>query len=177
MYSGTPANSTMLSTLRAISERVIPNIDPFRKMFSRPVSSGENPEPTSISADRRPRILISPEVGALILAKSFKRVLFPAPLFPMMPRDSPPATSKLTSRRAHISFGFLPRKENSGQPRDRVWLPFRMRYRFETWSSLMSNIAVLSRSNHVGHSGFCRFEISVGQCKARQRDCAGGDEH
>ena len=139
MYSGTPANSTMLSTLRAISARVIPSMDPLRKMFSRPVSSGWNPEPTSTRAERRPLMLISPEVGAVILDKSFSRVLLPAPLFPMMPTDSPSCTSKLTSRKAHVSF--LPEKERSGQPRERSRLPLGMKYRLETWSSLISNIA------------------------------------
>ena len=50
----TPENSTISSNLRTISLRRMPRIAPFRKMFSRPVSSGWKPVPTSSRLPTRP---------------------------------------------------------------------------------------------------------------------------
>src|SRR3954466_1862944 len=72
-------------------------------MFSRPVSSGWNPVPTSSRAATRPRVRDTPSVGAVILARILSTVLFPAPLAPTMPSDSPSASEKLTSRSDQIS--------------------------------------------------------------------------
>ena len=93
----------MSSNLRLISLRVIPRIAPFRKMFSRPVISGWKPAPTSIRAETRPRVLIRPDVGSMIDVSNFSIVLFPAPLWPMMPSASPCLTAKLTSFSAQKS--------------------------------------------------------------------------
>ena len=103
MNGPTPANATMRSSFDAISRRFMPRRDPLRKMFSRPVSSGWKPDPTSINAARRPLSVIVPDVGAVIRESSFSSVLLPAPLWPMMPSVSPRATSKLTSRTAQKS--------------------------------------------------------------------------
>jgi hypothetical protein len=54
MNCRTPANSTIRSSFAAISRRRIPRIAPLRKTFSRPVSSGWNPDPTSMSAATLP---------------------------------------------------------------------------------------------------------------------------
>ena len=62
---------------------------PFRKMFSRPVSSGWKPVPTSSSEPTRPRISARPVVGAVMRDRIFSSVLLPAPLRPMMPTTSP----------------------------------------------------------------------------------------
>ena len=40
MKSPTPENSTICESFAPISARRIPRIEPFRKTFSRPVSSG-----------------------------------------------------------------------------------------------------------------------------------------
>ena len=45
----------------------------------------------------RPLILISPDVGSVIRESSFKSVVLPAPLRPMMPITSPCFTSNDTS--------------------------------------------------------------------------------
>ena len=46
--------------LAAISRRRMPRIAPLRKTFSRPVSSGWKPEPTSIIAEIVPASVMSP---------------------------------------------------------------------------------------------------------------------
>ena len=75
----------MRSSLAAISRRRMPSTEPLRKMFSRPVNSGWKPDPTSISAARRPSSVIVPSVGAVMRESSLSNVLLPAPLWPMMP--------------------------------------------------------------------------------------------
>ena len=54
-----------------------------------PGELGVEPEPTSMSAESRPLIRISPSVGTVMLAISLRIVDFPAPLCPMMPSASP----------------------------------------------------------------------------------------
>ena len=51
-----PLNSTMSSNFALISRRFMPRIAPFRYVFSRPVSSGWKPVPTSRMLPTRPRI-------------------------------------------------------------------------------------------------------------------------
>ena len=72
-----------------ISRLVMPRIVPLRKIFSRPVRSGWKPADTSISAERRPLTTMRPLVGFMIRLSIFNAVLFPAPLWPMMPKASP----------------------------------------------------------------------------------------
>jgi len=73
-------------------------------MFSRPVSSGWKPVPTSKRLPRRPFIIARPLVGSVIRESNFKSVLFPAPFLPMIPTTSPCFTSKETSFRAQMKL-------------------------------------------------------------------------
>ena len=86
-----------------ISRRFMPRIAPFRKTFSRPVSSGWKPVPTSSRLLTRPRIVARPEVGVVIRVSTFSSVDLPAPFRPITPSTSPCATSKVMSFRAQIS--------------------------------------------------------------------------
>ena len=63
----------------------MPRIAPFRKTFSRPVSSGWKPVPTSSRLPTRPRISARPSVGVVIRVRILSSVDFPAPLRPMTP--------------------------------------------------------------------------------------------
>ena len=92
-----PAKSTIASKRSLISLRRIPSRVPFRYTFSRPVSSGWNPVPTSSRLPTRPPSSIRPVVGAVIRLMILSNVLLPAPLRPMIPTTSPQFTSKLTS--------------------------------------------------------------------------------
>src|SRR5207302_63753 len=87
-------------------------------MFSRPVSSGWNPVPTSSRLPTRPRTSARPSVGSVIRDRIFSSVLLPAPLWPMTPSTSPGATSTETSRRAQMvlstGFGGCERKRRTG---------------------------------------------------------------
>ncbi len=58
-----PANSTISSTLLAISRRPRPRMEALRKMFSRPESWGWKPAPSSSSAEMRPLLTTRPLVG------------------------------------------------------------------------------------------------------------------
>src|SRR3982750_1352498 len=124
-------------------------------MFSRPVSSGWNPEPTSTRAASRPRIVISPRGGVVIPDRSFRIVVLPAPLWPTTPSASPRFTSKLTSRRAHISaerWAKALRYQRRGS-----LLSERSLYLLPTRASCRSIITL----DHIGHGGFRRFEIEI----------------
>jgi hypothetical protein len=68
---------------------LIPRIRPYSQMFSRAVSSGCTPEPTSISAPTRPRTRTRPDVGREIREMILRAVVFPAPFGPMIANDSP----------------------------------------------------------------------------------------
>lgn len=59
--------------------------------------------PTSRRLPMRPLISTEPLVGRVIRERIFRRVLFPAPFRPMMPRTSPRLSSKETSFRAQNS--------------------------------------------------------------------------
>ncbi len=72
-------------------------------MFSRPVSWGWNPVPSSSSAEMRPFATIRPVVGRWMLAMSRSRVDLPDPLWPMMPCIDPSWMSKDTPFRAQNS--------------------------------------------------------------------------
>ena len=63
----------------------MPRIAAVSKMFSRPVSSGWKPVPTSSSEPTRPTVSPRPDVGGVMRARIFSSVLLPAPLRPMMP--------------------------------------------------------------------------------------------
>src|SRR6185436_10089695 len=103
MNLSSSAKLTIASNFLRISSRIMPRIAPFRKMFSRPVSSGWKPVPTSSRLDTRPSRSMCPRVGGVIRERIFSSVLFPAPLGPMMPTTSPTCTSKLTSCSAQNS--------------------------------------------------------------------------
>ena len=104
----TPEKSTISSNFASISPRFIPRIAPFMKMFSRPVSSGWNPVPTSSSDPVRPSITARPSDGSVIRVRIFSNVDFPAPLCPTMPTVSPGCTSNDTFRSAQKSRPMSP---------------------------------------------------------------------
>src|ERR1700722_1911742 len=165
MYWPTPENSIMLSSFLRISELRIPSIAPCKSMFSRPVSFGLNPEPTSTNAANRPRTVISPFVGVVMLERILRMVVLPASLCPTIPRASPCSTWKLMSLSAHIGADRLlkgAQYERFGESPD-----VRSLYCFDTRSSLMS----IMSSDDVGHCGFGRLEICVGDRKTSERDC------
>ena len=64
------------------------------RTFWRPVKSGWNPMPSSRRAATCPTICTCPVVGWIVPVISLSRVLFPAPLTPMMPIASPGCTLK-----------------------------------------------------------------------------------
>ena len=75
---------------------------PLRRMFSRPVRSGENPVPSSSRAPIRPVVRTVPSEAASVPHSRWRRVDLPDPLAPMTPTDSPRPTVKDTSRRAQV---------------------------------------------------------------------------
>jgi len=93
----------MSSNLASISRSENPRIDAFMYTFSRPVSSGWNPLPSSSMAARRPRVRISPEVGRTMPAMHFSNVDFPEPLCPIRPRVWPCGISSAMSLSAQKS--------------------------------------------------------------------------
>ena len=66
-----------------------PSSGPFRRTFSRPVSSGLKPAPSSSRAATRPRTTRSPRLGCSTPQTSCSSVDLPAPLRPTMPTTSP----------------------------------------------------------------------------------------
>src|SRR3954463_8572284 len=72
-------------------------------MFSRPVSSGWNPVPTSSRLPMRPNTSASPVLGMVIRLRILSSVLLPAPLRPTMPTTSPSWISSDTSLSAQNS--------------------------------------------------------------------------
>ena len=78
------AKAAMPSNFRAISIRLMPRMEPARKMFSRPENSGLNPDPSSNKAVTLPLIrpgVIAGSVFAFIV--SFDQ--FPVSLFLVQP--------------------------------------------------------------------------------------------
>ena len=73
-------------------------------MFSRAVSSGSNPAPSSIIGDITPSTLTLPLVGFITPLTTFNKVLLPAPLLPISPTTSPLEISKETLFKASNSF-------------------------------------------------------------------------
>ena len=65
--------------------------------MSRPLSSGWKPVPISSKLATRPRMRISPSVGAVMRLISFSMVDLPAPLRPSIATASPRFTPKVTS--------------------------------------------------------------------------------
>ena len=68
-----PEKLIILSTLDSNSYLFIPNIDPFKNMFSLPVNSGCMPVPTSKREPILPSIIISPFVGPVTFESIFRR--------------------------------------------------------------------------------------------------------
>ena len=99
--ASTSENATISSNLRVISDRRMPRSEPLRYTFSRPVSSGWNPVPTSNRLATRPRIVIVPEVGSVMRLSARSSVLLPAPLRPTIPTTEPPSieNDRLSSAR------------------------------------------------------------------------------
>src|SRR5687768_9298156 len=103
MNFSTPEKSTISSKRRRTSARVMPRMAPFRNTFSRPVSSGWKPVPTSSRLATRPLIETRPSVGSVMRDRTLSSVVLPAPLWPMMLTTSPRLISKSTSRSAQNS--------------------------------------------------------------------------
>ena len=82
-------------------------------MFSRPVSSGWKPVPTSSRLATRPLMVTRPAVGSVMRERIFSSVDLPAPLRPMMPTTSPRLTSKETSFSAQNSSTVVARDERA----------------------------------------------------------------
>ena len=71
--------------------------------FSRPLSSGFNPVPSSSRLSTRPCTSNVPVVGYIAPLRILSSVLLPEPLTPMTPSDSPRRTVSETSRSAQKS--------------------------------------------------------------------------
>jgi len=98
-----PENSAISGSFAWISFRLMPRIAPFRYTFSRPVSSGWKPVPTSSKLPTRPRISARPCVGVVIRVSTLRSVDFPAPFRPMTPSAWPSSRLNETSLSAQIS--------------------------------------------------------------------------
>jgi len=96
------AKSTISSNRRLISLRLIPSSEPYRKMFSRPVSSGCRPAFSSMSAPTRPFVHTCPDHGVDTRDASRSDVDLPLPFGPMIPSASPSCTSNVTSASAQM---------------------------------------------------------------------------
>ena len=96
--------------------RRMPRMEPLRKMFSLPVSSGWKPVPTSRSDPTRPRIVTWPPVGSVMRERILSSVDLPAPLRPMTPTTLPQTSRQPRPRNAqNRSFSCL------GGPRAGGW--------------------------------------------------------
>ena len=92
-------------------------------MFSRPVSSGWKPVPTSRREPTRPVTSPQPAEGSVMRERIFSSVLLPAPLWPIRPTTSPWPISTETSRSAHravSSSGRGSREPAGEEPRVRA---------------------------------------------------------
>src|ERR1043166_5982827 len=85
MNFSTSAKATISSNFRVISCLLMPRMAPLRYTFSRPVSSGWKPVPTSSKLPTRPWSCTSPVVGSVIWLRTFRSVAFPAPPCPHHP--------------------------------------------------------------------------------------------
>src|SRR5574341_1929918 len=144
-------------------------------MFSRPLSSGSNPVPTSISEPTRPWISARPLVGSTIRERILSKVLFPAPFRPMMPTICPCGISKEASRSAQM-ISDPPRRpfrlnrfrtppERKSRRVSYTWLSASMRYFFDRARALM---AVALISDHVREGAFHAAEVD--QSSHEQQD-------
>ena len=87
----------------------MPRIAPFRNTFSRPVSSGWNPVPTSSSDPTRPRTIAWPAVGSVMRDRILSSVLLPGAVAPDDADDLALARlSNETSRSAQITHRLRP---------------------------------------------------------------------
>src|ERR687898_329405 len=150
MNFSTPEKSTISSKRRRTSARVMPRMAPFRNTFSRPVSSGWKPVPTSSS------------------------VVLPAPLWPMMLTTSPRLISKSTSRSAQNSSTTSPStmarprsmsaplRSALRKPRDTTSTntePTSVRWPMMNFlPSFSARMATSDMSDHVGEGAFAAAE-------------------
>ncbi len=93
----------MSSKRSSISLRGSPRIEALRYTFSRPVSSGWNPAPSSSSADTRPLMRTLPFSGCWMPAIMRSNVDLPEPLWPTSPYTVPRSISSDTSLSAQKS--------------------------------------------------------------------------
>src|SRR5829696_5387912 len=186
MKGSSSAKATMSSKRRSTSTRDNPRIEPLRYTFSRPVSSGWNPAPSSRRAAMRPTVRSRPLVGRRMPAMHFRSVDLPEPLWPSRPTVSPTATSKVTSRSAQKSTAGLRPRRSTRSLSDEVDSRWR-RNRLETASTStappissppsLASLAALARSVRAGAScAGLRPALSLGRPtgKAGSADVRGG---
>src|SRR5215216_111787 len=119
-----------------------------------------------MSAARRPRMRISPSVGAVMPESSLNIVLLPAPFGPMIPSTSPTGTSTSMSRTAQKSC-FAGRSASFQLRR----VPGRLtRYRLPTCESFRS----YATSDHIRRRRLEVLEPRIGD--RQQHDCPGGGD-
>src|SRR4051812_37479627 len=160
----------------------MPRIAPFRKIFSRPVSSAWNPVPTSSRLATRPRIRIRPRVGSVIRLMILRKVDLPAPLRPTIPTTSPVWKRRLRPSRAQNSSPLLPlaRPDRKAAKGDRIAFSMAWRspsrlaevpimYRFDRSSTSMAvSLIIISKVT----DGFRPSYQLVSRFYARTHRCA-----
>ena len=114
---------------------------PLRKTFSRPVSSGWNPAPSSSRADNFPFATTRPWSGTRIRASTFSIVLLPAPLAPTRPNVDPAGTVNDTSRKAQ-NCSNESRLRRSNACLSVVLRSEKMRKVFQTFSTVISPVVM-----------------------------------
>src|SRR6267143_5959544 len=184
MNFSSSAKATISSNLRAISALPMPRMAPLRKVFSRPVSSGWKPVPTSRREPTRPWISAQPVVGRVMRERIFRRVVLPAPLRPMRPRTSPSRTSSDTSFKAQKDSSFFRRSEATGDLRNAssecrspssTCKP--RRYSLLRPSAWMTVLFIVKRSSHpVGNGGLHAIEEEEAPEEDEGDDGAGSEK-
>src|SRR3989338_2598317 len=154
-------------------------------MFSRPVRSGWNPAPISMSAANRPLTRTSPMVCLEIRESSLRMVLLPAPLGPIMPTVSLGVTEKLTSRSAQNSPSFsswplrlVQRFRSAGMASRKLSCLEPSWYRFQTWSKTMGFIEFIEfkSSNQIRKLHFDALEVGIRRHPDGEHQGCGGQQ-
>lgn len=102
--SSNSENSRIPVNFAAISRLEKPCIEPLKKIFSLPESSGSRPAERPRIAPTFPFTITRPTVGLITPASVFRRVVFPAPLSPITPTISPFSAEKEMPCSACISL-------------------------------------------------------------------------
>src|SRR5919198_4044066 len=154
----------------------MPRIAPFRKTFSRPVSSGWKPVPTSRRLPTRPVTSAWPRVGSVIRERTRRSVVLPAPFRPMIPSTSPSRTSKETSSSAQMCSRGVRPVRSVRRPCTRWSRSVSIaecicpiRYCFERPTTSMAMLVVVS-SDQVGEVALDAAEVPEPAQHHRDRD-------